>query len=90
MGGSALWLVDQGGGPQRLPGRLAGQPLLGRPAQLAVDQWEQLLGEPGVAERAGLRSVARFGLIARGCVGPARARSGAGQERELACGRTAG
>jgi hypothetical protein len=37
-------LVDQGGGLERLPRLLAGQPVGRQPAQLVVDQGQQLLG----------------------------------------------
>ena len=42
-------LVDQGGGLERLAGLLLRQPLRGEPAQLVVDQRQQLLGGLGVA-----------------------------------------
>ena len=42
-------LVDQGGGLERLPRLLLGEPLLGEPPELAVDERQELLGRPRVA-----------------------------------------
>src|SRR5262249_32325997 len=44
-----IGLVDQGGGLQRLPGRLLGQPLRGQFPQFVVDERQQLLGSVRVA-----------------------------------------
>jgi hypothetical protein len=41
--------VDQGRGLQRLAGLLVRQPLRGQPAQLVVDERQELLGRVGVA-----------------------------------------
>src|SRR5262249_10730058 len=41
--------VDQGGGLERLPGRLLGHPLCGQLTQLLVDERQQLLGGVRVA-----------------------------------------
>jgi hypothetical protein len=42
-------LVDQGSSPEFLAGRFPGQPPGGEPAELAVDQRQELLGGVGVA-----------------------------------------
>ena len=42
-------LVDQGGGLERLAGPLPGQPMRGQPAELVVDQRQELIGRSGVA-----------------------------------------
>jgi len=44
---SDVRLVDQGGRLEGLAGRLAREPPSRQQAQLAVDQWQELLGCPG-------------------------------------------
>jgi hypothetical protein len=67
-------LVDQGGGLQRLPGPLPGQPRGGEPAQLVVDEREQRVGGPGVAV-PDRRQDPRHVVHRRGAPGPHRRRS---------------
>ena len=47
-------LVNEGGGVERVPGRLVGQPLRGEAAQLLVNQGQQLRRGPGVAMSDGI------------------------------------
>jgi hypothetical protein len=42
-------LVNQGRGLERLPRLLPGEPLLGEPPELTVNEGEELLGRLGVA-----------------------------------------
>jgi hypothetical protein len=48
-------LVDQGRGLKRLAGRLLGEPVRGQPAQLVVDQRQQLFGRVRLAVRNGVQ-----------------------------------